>query len=999
MLRVSIWPSGRLCLLLAALLSGCVQPSQHSPIVDELGAVSFEPPPVSPGTPPPPAASGGSSSQLPEPKLQAQIYPGRPVGPRPQAGAAQRSANGVQLDFDQAEIRDVIKVILGDTLKRSYTVDSDVQGQVTMSTSAPMAEGDLLAVLETVLRANGATLVESSPGAYRIMPVDSAIGRSEVLPLGGKPVQVRPGYGITIVPLRNISSTSAAQFIQPLVASPEDIRIDPGRNAILFSGTASERQNVVQTLEDLDVDWMAGKSIGLFPLQRANAEAILPELQAIFAPFDPTGAEPSLIRFVALARMNAVLSIGADTQQMREVEQWVSRLDHGQTVGSQFYVYYLKHAAAEEVAKLLNEAFSDSAASDTGPTLGSASAALGGVQAQQNEDGESPAPAGAGTPAATAAAPPSNGPVKVVASKANNSLLIRATPADYERVEATLARIDTAPWQVLIEATIAEVSLNDQLRYGVQYFLESGSFAGAFNSLGTATAFNALSAPLPGFNFLFTPGGSTIAIDALSRITNVKVLSSPSVVVQDNSEAVLTVGEEVPVQTQQQQSVTAGDSPIVNSIEYRDTGVILQVRPRINSNQAVSLEIAQEVSRVNQPTGTDFELAHPDLHATQDHQPRQHSERPDGRVGWPDPRERGERPRPYPRARRDSGAGRPVRDNQQQDHAHRADRVHHAAGDPQPGGRPRCQRGVALAPQLAPSRRLGVRCGGSLRAGTRSARAGCPAPGPGAPAPATGAQGLATEKARERWPTLTELTGPVLAGLLGLCLGSFVCTLALRASDDWRGIWWGRSQCPACRATLGPRDLIPVISWIWSRGRCRHCGAAISPYYPLVEISAAAIGAVALAWLSGPEAWLAALLGWWLLALALIDLETWLLPDPLTLPLIAAGLVASATGTAPGGSLSNAAAGAAAGYLSLAGIGYLYQRLRGRDGLGLGDAKLLAAAGAWLGLASLPWLVLTAALLGLVLALIRAGPLRAETAVPFGPPLALAFWAMFLLRA
>src|SRR4029078_2782982 len=140
-------------------------------------------------------------------------------------------------------------------------------------------------------------------------------------------------------------ATSAAQFIQPLVASPEDIRIDPGRNAILFSGTGVERQNVLQTLQDLDVDWMAGKSIGLFPLQRANAEALIPELQAIFAPFDPTGAEPSLVRFVALARMHAVLAVGGAADQIREVDQWVSRRDHGKAVGSQFYVYYLKHAA------------------------------------------------------------------------------------------------------------------------------------------------------------------------------------------------------------------------------------------------------------------------------------------------------------------------------------------------------------------------------------------------------------------------------------------------------------------------------------------------------------------------------------------------------------------------------------------------------------------------------------------------------------------------------
>ena len=145
-----------------------------------------------------------------------------------------------------------------------------------------------------------------------------------MLPLGGRPVQVQPGYGITIVPLRNISATSAAQFIQPLVASPEDIRIDPGRNAILFSGTGVERQNVLQTLQDLDVDWMAGKSIGLFPLQRANAEALIPELQAIFAPFDPTGAEPSLVRFMPLARHERRSGDRRRSQQVREVGAWVN---------------------------------------------------------------------------------------------------------------------------------------------------------------------------------------------------------------------------------------------------------------------------------------------------------------------------------------------------------------------------------------------------------------------------------------------------------------------------------------------------------------------------------------------------------------------------------------------------------------------------------------------------------------------------------------------------
>jgi general secretion pathway protein D len=608
--------NGLVPVLLTAILTGCVEQPRRSEIAETIDQVSFAAPSVQPDLGAPGAVT--SRPETPEPPLQAQIYPGRsrPARSTASIAQAQRSDDGVQLNFDRAEIREVAKVILGDILRVSYTVDPDVQGEVTLSSSAPLSERDLLAVLEAALRSNGASLVDTGTGAYQILPLDAAIGRSEVVPLGGRAIQVRPGYGITIVPLRNISSTTAAQFIQPLVGAPEDIRIDPARNAILFTGTAAERQNVVETLADLDVDWMAGKSIGLFPLERGTAEAIIPELQAIFSPFDPTGAEPPLIRFLPIARMNAVLAVGTDPEQVAEVDRWVRRLDHGQSVGPQFYVYNLKHAGAEDVAKLLNETFGDAssaAAAQPGPTLAAATTALGATQPGFPEDGgdqgappDGGFPPGASPPAEAPTSGGGSGAVKVVASKANNALVIRATPESYEAIEGTLLRLDTAPWQVLIEATIAEVVLNDRLRYGVQYYLQTGSVAVGFNSgvVATETRTSARTNLLPlgvvpGFNFLLTPGGSNITIDALSRIANVRVLSSPSVVVQDNSEALLTVGEEVPTTTRQATNVAFDpNSATLNSIEYRDVGVILQVRPRINSNQAVSLEIAQEVSRV-----------------------------------------------------------------------------------------------------------------------------------------------------------------------------------------------------------------------------------------------------------------------------------------------------------------------------------------------------------------------------------------------------------------
>ena len=224
-------------------------------------------------------------------------------------------------------------------------------------------------------------------------------------------------------------------------------------------------------------------------------------------------------------------------------------------------------------------------------------------------------------------------------------------------------------------------------------------------------------------------------------------------------------------------------------------------------------------------------------------------------------------------------------------------------------------------------------------------------------------------------------------------------TLVLREPDGWQGVLAGRSACPSCGTRLGVLDLVPLVSWLASRGRCRHCGGNVSAFYPLVEVAAGALGAVALASDQGSAGLLAALLGWWLLALALIDLRSWRLPDLLTLPLLAVGLGAAALGLLPSTDLVRSLAGAATGYLVLAGIGWAYRRLRGREGLGLGDAKLLAAAGAWLGVEPLPELVLVAAVLGLGLALLRAWPLRAETAVPFGPPLALAFWGLFLVQA
>jgi leader peptidase (prepilin peptidase)/N-methyltransferase len=233
---------------------------------------------------------------------------------------------------------------------------------------------------------------------------------------------------------------------------------------------------------------------------------------------------------------------------------------------------------------------------------------------------------------------------------------------------------------------------------------------------------------------------------------------------------------------------------------------------------------------------------------------------------------------------------------------------------------------------------------------------------------------------------------PVVAAPL---VGSFIALLAMRLPLGER-VALGRSRCRSCGAALGPLDLVPLLSWLAAKGRCRHCAAPVSAFYPAVELCALAVALWAALTLPRDELWASCALGWGLLALAIIDARHLWLPDRITLPLIALGL--AGTAIEEPARLPAHLIGAAAGFLSFAAIAFAYRRLRGREGLGLGDAKLLALAGAWLSWEGLASVVLIAALASLAWLLLarRREPLRAESALPFGPGLCLGIWLVWL---
>ena len=531
----------------------------------------------------------------------------------------------VILNFENAELREVVRAILGDTLNVSYVYDPRVQGVVSLKTTRPLPSEIVLETLETLLRMNGAALVAEGE-VLKVIPSDEAV-RGNVVPelgVGGRPIP--PGYAVRILPLRFISAVQMEQLLTPFLPPEGILRVDVDRNLLVLAGTSRELENLIETAELFDVDWLAGMSAGIFPLENVAAEAVAAELEVVFRNA-VEGALEGVIQFEPIERLNALLVVTSRSGYLDKAETWIKRLDQGTGTGQNLYVYYLEYGNAADVATILTDLFSgDETQAERGEfgrlapgrspvELSSSqdlSAALPDVDEEDPREevpvservGPGPSP-GAAARRIEGIAFARGADVRIIADEVNNALLILATPQDYRMVESALRKIDVVPLQVLIEATIAEVELNDELRYGTQWFFKLGDFGLNTSGRGTFSsgASSALQSAFPGFSFVLSEGGETrFILDALEDVTTVNVVSSPQLMVRDNQTAELQVGDEVPVITQQQQSPSDVDAPLVNTVQFRDTGVILRVTPRVSSGGAIILDIEQEVSDVQETT-------------------------------------------------------------------------------------------------------------------------------------------------------------------------------------------------------------------------------------------------------------------------------------------------------------------------------------------------------------------------------------------------------------
>ncbi len=454
---------------------------------------------------------------------------------------------------------------------------------------------------------------------------------------------------MTIIPLRYTSATTVAQAAENFLTRPGAVRADPSRNLLMIQGTADERQNALNVISSFDVEWMRNQSIGIFPLKSTAPDTMIQELQRVFETGD-SGQGHGMINFQPIAQMNAVMAVAHDRSMLYQAAAWIRRLDRSDTSGTTIRVYHLEYGKAATVAKILDTIFvgegsstGDTAAAQLAPGTNGALSRMGATNdSSQNDaaggatltgnsssgtssnnqspnsslsantsnissassfDNFSDAKKNASDPRASGSLPRGVFPnVRITADMEDNSIIVFSDQDDYTTIERSIRELDQPQMQVAIEATIAEVTLTNQLQYGVQYYLGSTDIGAGGNngsiSLSTSSASATIAQTLPGLNVLLGSQMSPrVVLNALSSLTTVKVLSAPSLVVSNNQPAFLQVGDSVPIETGSA-TVLSSSNTVVNTVTYQDTGIILKVWPHVHANGTIELEMEQEVSGV-----------------------------------------------------------------------------------------------------------------------------------------------------------------------------------------------------------------------------------------------------------------------------------------------------------------------------------------------------------------------------------------------------------------
>ncbi|WP_233840763.1 type II secretion system secretin GspD [Dyella sp. 2HG41-7] len=542
------------------------------------------------------------------------VHPSSLAKPRVRSDAS----GEVNFRFEDQPIQAVVQVILGDLLKVPYTMAPGVDGRVTFSTAAPVDQTQAFSVLELLLSWTDNALVRKGDG-YMVLPAKQALAGNLVPRLNATS---QSGLQVRLFPLRYIAASQMQKLLAPFAKSEALLQVDDQRNLLTLVGTSEELQNYQQAIDSFDVNWLQGMSVAVFNLQHTDVGALQSQLDTLFGLKADTPMA-GMVRFVSVEQANTLIAISTQPDYLEEVQDWVERIDRGKDNRAQLYVYDARHIDAEDLAGYLNDIYGESSGASpqksgaVGPGLavatlgpGAANGSVGGLGSNApafGSAGGTVAPsspqaagvAGAGKANATLA----NG-VRITAADAGNQLLVRATPEQWEDMLPAIHRLDAMPMQVQIEMRVLEVSLTGDFQFGVQWYLQG--LAGQAADSGQASnprqiAVGKASAtynPSDTFFYSFVNHRMQVALHAMESSGNTRVLSAPSVIVANKQSAHVQVGSRIPI-TQNYIDTSGSANATLGNVEYQDTGVILDVTPRVNPGGLVYMTVGQQVSNVD----------------------------------------------------------------------------------------------------------------------------------------------------------------------------------------------------------------------------------------------------------------------------------------------------------------------------------------------------------------------------------------------------------------
>lgn len=528
----------------------------------------------------------------------------------------------VSLSMENGDIREVVKNLLGDLLGLNYIIDPRVQGTVSIRTARPIPRSGVFSLLETVLRGANASIVEDGP-YWRVLPTSEAI-RGYAKPMSGEQFSRSPmrGTSVVVYPAQHVGAKELMRLMEPFARDAANtLRIDELRNFVFISASQQEMDRLLEIAAMFDIDLLEGMSFAIAPLQSSDVKTVLADLEKVLGANNPL---QGLLRVVPLERMNALLLISPQKRIVDEARRWIDRLDAGGSDaggGQRLYVYALRYTQAEKLQPVLQAAISGRplvaqtgvavAPGQTSRTVNAPATPIPGQpllspgNPSTNTLGVATQPATQfgvppGATGASGAASQGNALARnatIVPDKDRNSLLIVATQAEYNAIEAVIKRLDVAPKQVAIEVQIAEVTLTGEFQFGLDYYFQ-GKLGDAQNRMTSADGGGQSLGS--GFTYIWKRSDAIKAILNLSETkSKIRTISQPTLITLENQKASFSAGTQISVRTQSSTNTTTGS---VDSYQYINTGIELGVTPRV-SGSSVFLDINQDLSDAGVATG------------------------------------------------------------------------------------------------------------------------------------------------------------------------------------------------------------------------------------------------------------------------------------------------------------------------------------------------------------------------------------------------------------